>query len=51
VKIDTGPQLSRGRTYVDRWRRMGWEQNTHVAVGIDSDAFLDLLVERLNSLS
>jgi inosine-uridine nucleoside N-ribohydrolase len=51
VKVDTGPELSRGRTYVDRWRRMDWEQNAHVAVDIDADAFLDLLVERLNSLS
>jgi inosine-uridine nucleoside N-ribohydrolase len=51
VKIDTGPELSRGRTYVDLWRRMGWEPNAHVAVDIDSDAFLDFLVDRLNSLS
>jgi len=50
VKIDTGPELSRGRTYVDLWRRAGWEPNAHVAVGIDADGFLDLLVERLNSL-
>ena len=51
VKVDTGAELSRGRTYVDRWRRTGWEPNAHVAVDIDADAFLDLLVERLNSLS
>jgi inosine-uridine nucleoside N-ribohydrolase len=51
VKVDTGRELSRGRTYVDRWRRMDWEPNAHVAVDIDRDAFLDLLVERLNSLS
>jgi inosine-uridine nucleoside N-ribohydrolase len=50
VEIDTGPELSRGRTYVDLWRRAGWEPNAHVAVGIDADAFLDLLIERLNSL-
>jgi pyrimidine-specific ribonucleoside hydrolase len=51
VKVDTGAELSRGRTYVDVWRRTGWEPNAHVAVDIDADAFLDLLVERLNSLS
>jgi inosine-uridine nucleoside N-ribohydrolase len=51
VKIDTGPELSRGRTYVDLWRRAGWEANAHVAVDIRADNFLDLLVERLNSLS
>jgi inosine-uridine nucleoside N-ribohydrolase len=51
VKIDTGPELSRGRTYVDLWRRAGWEANAHVAVDIRAKDFLDLLVERLNSLS
>ena len=50
VKVDTGPELSRGRTYVDLWRRAGWEPNAHVGVDIHADAFLDLLVERLNSL-
>ena len=29
----------------------GWEPNAHVAVDIRADDFLDLLVERLNSLS
>ena len=51
VKVDTGPELSRGRTYVDVWRRAGWEPNAHVGVDIRADDFLDLLVERLNSLA
>jgi len=51
VKIDTGPELSRGRTHVDLWGRAGWEENAHVAVDIRADDFLDLLVERLNSFS
>ncbi len=51
VKVDTGPELSRGRTYVDVWRRTRWEPNARVAVDIDTDGFLDLLVDRLNSLS
>jgi inosine-uridine nucleoside N-ribohydrolase len=51
VKIDTGPELSRGRTYVDVWGRTGWERNAHVAVDIRAADFLDLLVQRLNSLS
>jgi purine nucleosidase len=50
VEIDTGPELSRGRTYVDLWERAGWEPNARVAVDIRADAFLDLLIERLNSL-
>jgi inosine-uridine nucleoside N-ribohydrolase len=51
VQIDTGPELSRGRTYVDVWGRAQWEPNAHVAVGIDSEGFLDFLVERLNSFA
>jgi inosine-uridine nucleoside N-ribohydrolase len=51
VKIDTGAELSRGRTYVDVWRRADWQPNAHVAVDIRAEDFLDLLVERLNSLS
>ena len=49
VVVDTGGELSRGRTNVDRWGRMGWEPNAHVAVSIDAPAFLDFLVERLIS--
>jgi inosine-uridine nucleoside N-ribohydrolase len=51
VVVDTGGELSRGRTNVDRWGRMGWEPNAHVAVSIDAPAFLDLLVDRLLSLA
>jgi inosine-uridine nucleoside N-ribohydrolase len=51
VRVDTGPELSRGRTYVDVLSRTDWEPNAHVAVGIDADGFLDFLVERLNSLA
>jgi inosine-uridine nucleoside N-ribohydrolase len=35
---------------VDVWRRTGLEPNANVAVGIDSQAFLDLLLERLAKL-
>jgi inosine-uridine nucleoside N-ribohydrolase len=51
VKIDTGPELSRGRTYVDLWGRAGWEPNCHIGVGVDADGFTELLVERINSLA
>jgi inosine-uridine nucleoside N-ribohydrolase len=51
VKVDTGSELGRGRTYVDVWRRTDWKPNAHVAVDIDSAGFLDLLVERLNAFS
>jgi inosine-uridine nucleoside N-ribohydrolase len=50
VKIDTGSELSRGRTNVDRWGRTGWPANCHVAVDIDSERFLALLVERIAGL-
>jgi inosine-uridine nucleoside N-ribohydrolase len=50
VVVDTGPELSRGRTYVDLWGRAGWEPNCHVAVDVDSARFLDLLVDRVSAL-
>jgi pyrimidine-specific ribonucleoside hydrolase len=50
VIVDTGPELSRGRTYVDLWGRAGWEANCHVATDIDSAKFLDLLVDRIAGL-
>jgi inosine-uridine nucleoside N-ribohydrolase len=49
VIVDTGPEPSRGRTHVDL-RGDRWEANAHVAVGIDAERFLALLVERINSL-
>ena len=50
MEIDVESELCRGRTVVDVWRRSGREPNSHVGVDIDADGFLDLLVERLNSL-
>jgi inosine-uridine nucleoside N-ribohydrolase len=50
VKVDTECELGRGRTNADRWGRVGWEPNAHVAVGIDADGFLELLIERIASL-
>jgi inosine-uridine nucleoside N-ribohydrolase len=50
VEIDTESELCRGRTVVDVWRRSGREPNAHVAVGIDADGFVELLLERIASL-
>jgi inosine-uridine nucleoside N-ribohydrolase len=50
VVVDMGPELSRGRTYVDLWGQAGWSPNCHVAVGVDSRRFLELLIERIASL-
>jgi inosine-uridine nucleoside N-ribohydrolase len=50
VKVDCGEELGRGRTNCDLRGRVGWEPNAHVAVGIDADAFISLLVERISSL-
>jgi inosine-uridine nucleoside N-ribohydrolase len=50
VEIDIESELCRGRTVVDLWRRTEREPNAHVGVGIDADGFLDLLVDRVNSL-
>jgi inosine-uridine nucleoside N-ribohydrolase len=50
VEIDTESELCRGRTVVDLWRRTTREPNVHVGIEIDSQGFLELLIERLNSL-
>jgi inosine-uridine nucleoside N-ribohydrolase len=50
VEIDCASELCRGRTVVDLWQISGREPNCHVAVEVDGDGFLDLLVERIGSL-
>jgi inosine-uridine nucleoside N-ribohydrolase len=50
VEIDCESSLCRGRTVVDLWRRTGREPNAHVAVGIDAEGFLELLLQRLAAL-
>jgi inosine-uridine nucleoside N-ribohydrolase len=50
VVVDCGGELSRGRTYVDLWGRTDWPVNAEVAVGIDADGFMELLLQRLRSL-
>ena len=50
VRVDCGEELGRGRTNVDLRGRVGWEPNAHVAVEIDAEAFIELLVERLSAL-
>jgi inosine-uridine nucleoside N-ribohydrolase len=50
VRVDCESELCRGRTVVDVWRRTGLEPNASIAVGIESDAFLDFLLERLARL-
>jgi purine nucleosidase/pyrimidine-specific ribonucleoside hydrolase len=50
VDIDTSLGLCRGRTVVDRWRRMGLEPNAGVAVDVEGERFIDLLCARIASL-
>ena len=50
VEIETQSELCRGRTVVDLWRSTGRVPNMHVAVEIDADAFVELLLERLATL-
>ena len=51
VEIETVSDLCRGRTVVDLWRRTENEPNAHVGVGIDAEAFLELLVSRVSSFA
>jgi inosine-uridine nucleoside N-ribohydrolase len=50
VEVDRESRLCRGRTVVDVWGRSGHEPNAEVGIDIRADEFLDLLVERLNTL-
>ena len=50
VDVDCESRLCRGRTVVDLWHRTGEQPNADVGVGIDADAFLELLCERIASL-
>jgi len=50
VQVDTGPELSRGRTYVDLRGSAGWPPNCHVATGIDAERTLELLLTRISAL-
>ncbi|HEX3977792.1 MAG TPA: nucleoside hydrolase [Solirubrobacteraceae bacterium] len=50
VTIDTGGELSRGRTNVDVRRQTDWLPLHHVAVDIAAGRFLALLVERISAL-
>ncbi len=47
VEVETGSELTRGRTVADRWHRTDREPNAHVGVSIDGDGFLSLLLERI----
>jgi inosine-uridine nucleoside N-ribohydrolase len=47
VAIETESELCRGRTVVDLWRRTHNNANALVAVDIDAEAFIALLLERL----
>ena len=51
VAIETGSELCRGRTVVDLWRRTPHEPNAYVGVGIDGRRFVDLLLERIATLT
>jgi inosine-uridine nucleoside N-ribohydrolase len=50
VEVELASDLCRGRTVVDLWLRTGRPANAHVGVDLDSNAFFDLLIERIGRL-
>ena len=50
VEVERDSELCRGRTVVDLWLRSDRAANAHVGVDLDTDAFFDLLVERISGL-
>ena len=51
VEVERASDLCRGRTVVDLWLRTERPANAHVGVDLDTDAFFDLLVERIGRLA
>ena len=49
IEVELESELTRGRTVVDRWHRTDRAPNADVGVEIDSDAFLELLLERIGT--
>ena len=47
VEVELESELCRGRTVVDLWHRTDRPPNADVGVGLDTDAFFELLVERI----
>jgi purine nucleosidase/pyrimidine-specific ribonucleoside hydrolase len=50
VEVSLDADLCRGRTVVDLWQRTERPPNADVAVGIDAERFLALLLERISRL-
>ena len=50
VVVDTGGELSRGRTYVDLWRAQAGRRTRTSGSESTANAFLELLLERIASL-
>ena len=50
IEVELESELTRGRTVVDRWHRTDRAPNAQVGVEIDSDTFLELLLERIGTL-
>jgi inosine-uridine nucleoside N-ribohydrolase len=50
VEVELVSELCRGRTVVDLWSRTDRAPNVHVGVDLDSEAFFELLVERIATL-
>jgi pyrimidine-specific ribonucleoside hydrolase len=51
VEIETASQYCDGRTVVDRWLVTDRPKNAGVGIDVDAERFLDLLIERISSLS
>ena len=51
VAVECASELCRGRTVVDRWRRTAEPPNAKVGIDIDVEAFVELLLARLEGLS
>ena len=51
VEVELESDLCRGRTVVDLWKRTERIPNVHVGVGLDTDCFFELLVDRIGAFA
>jgi inosine-uridine nucleoside N-ribohydrolase len=51
VEVELDSELCRGRTVVDLWHRTDRPANVDVGVELDTEAFFELLVERIGALT
>ena len=49
VQVETESPITRGHTSVDYWQMTNGRRDTEWAIDVDSDAFFDLMIDRISA--